>query len=368
MKWLSEPSPSAVAEALRAVAPELSGLPVDIPDPAGQDDPVWQSSSAALGEEFFVKFAWSEPAARRVLHQIRVLEALTREPAVPYLPQVVASGTDPLIMVTRRVRGASLFTVADTINLDHAGLQIARFLAVLHGEEARRRVEPMTGAVPAWYPLVTTSALRERFGRWVTPGQQREVVRWCDWADEILAEPGPQVLVHGDLHGDNQVWCNGELIAVLDFENAGAGEPEYDLRAFPGPGMGPGLELLTAITRHYERITGRTLSFERIMAWHLHQALGDVLWRSEAGLSLPDHRAPGEWVTDMAARFRSLGTQFADRRLLQEATAWEARWTWLSRAMPAGLQRNRATSPRWPTSCRRCATRSTSGSAPGAWC
>ena len=312
MRWLSGPSPSAVAEALRAIAPELGGLPVDIPDTAGQDDPVWQSSSAALGEDFFVKFAWSETAARRVLQQIRVLEALAREPAVPHLPQVVASATDPLIMVTRRVRGASLFTVADSINLDYAGMQIARFLAVLHGEEARRRVEAVTGAVPAWYPLAATSALRERFGRWVTPEQQREVVRWCDWADEILAEPRPQVLVHGDLHGDNQVWCGGELMAVLDFENAGAGEPEYDLRAFPGPGMGPGLELLSAVTRHYEQIAGRGLSVGRIMAWHLRQALGDVLWRSEAGIPLPDDRAPGEWVADMAARFRSLGGQFAE--------------------------------------------------------
>ena len=220
MRWLSGPSPSAVTEALRAIVPELSGLPVDLPDPAGRDDPVWQSSSAALGEDFFVKFAWSETAARRVLRQIRVLDALAREPAVPYLPQVVASGTDPLIMVTRRVRGASLFAVADFIDLDHAGRQIARFLAVLHGEEARQRVEAMTGAIPAWYPPVTTSALRERFGRWVTQEQQRDVVRWCDWADEILADHRPQVLVHGDLHGDNQVWHGGELMAILDFENA----------------------------------------------------------------------------------------------------------------------------------------------------
>jgi hypothetical protein len=174
MKWLSGPSPSAVAEALRAVVPELSALPVGIPDLAGQDDPVWQSASAVLGEDFFVKFAWSETAARRLLQQIRVLEALTREPAVPYLPQVVAAGTDPLIMVTRRVRGASLFAVADFINLDQAGLQIARFLAALHSEEARRRVEALTGVVPAWYPLVTTSALRERFGQWVSPEQQRQ--------------------------------------------------------------------------------------------------------------------------------------------------------------------------------------------------
>jgi hypothetical protein len=32
MRWLCGPAPSAVTEALRAVVPELSGLPVDIPD------------------------------------------------------------------------------------------------------------------------------------------------------------------------------------------------------------------------------------------------------------------------------------------------------------------------------------------------
>ena len=111
MRWLSGPSPSAVTEALRAIVPELSGLPVDLPDPAGRDDPVWQSSSAALGEDFFVKFAWSETAARRVLRQIRVLDALAREPAVPYLPQVVAKRHRP----------------AD------------------HGHEARARSEPVRG-------------------------------------------------------------------------------------------------------------------------------------------------------------------------------------------------------------------------------
>lgn len=312
MRWLPGPSPSAVAEALRAVAPELSALPAHIPDLSSSDDPVWQMSSAALGEDFVVKFAWSEPASRFVLHQIRVLEALAREPAVPFLPEVVASGTDPLILVTRRVRGSSLFKVVGSINRDYAGMQLARFLAALHGDEARQRVEAVTGAVPAWYPLATTSALRKRFGRWVTPEQQREVVRWCDWADEILAEPRPRVLVHGDLHGDNQVWDGGELKAVLDFENAGGGEPEYELRAFPGPGMGPGVELLTAVMRHYERIAGRELSVERVMAWHIRQALGDALWRSEAGIPLPDHRAPGDWAADIAARFRSLGGQFAE--------------------------------------------------------
>jgi aminoglycoside phosphotransferase (APT) family kinase protein len=135
-------------------------------------------------------------------------------------------------------------------------------------------------------------------------------VRWCEWADAVLAGPAQaNVLVHGDLHGDNQVWDRGELRLVVDFETVGAAEPEYDLRAFPGPGLGPGVELLTATMRHYEQISGRRLSVARVMAWHLRQALGDVLWRSEAGLEMADRRTPPQWVEDLAARFGALGIE-----------------------------------------------------------
>jgi len=68
----------------------------------------------------------------------------------------------------------------------------------------------------------------------------------------------------------------------------------------------PGVEMLTATMDHYQALTGRALSAERIMAWHVRQALGDALWRTEAGVPLPDHRSPGAWVDDIAARLREL--------------------------------------------------------------
>ena len=132
-------------------------------------------------------------------------------------------------------------------------------------------------------------------------------MRWCDWADATLASPGLAVLVHGDLHGDNQVWDHDELRLVVDFETIGAAEPEYDLRTFPGPGMGPGVELLAAVMRHYQQVTGRQLSANRVMAWHLRNTLGDALWRSEAGIPLADHRTPTAWVDDLSTRFSALG-------------------------------------------------------------
>jgi hypothetical protein len=57
--------------------------------------------------------------------------------------------------------------------------------------------------------------LRDRFGTWIRPDQRRTVLRWCDWADAVLASPGPAVLVHGDLHGNNQVWDPAEVQAAI---------------------------------------------------------------------------------------------------------------------------------------------------------
>jgi hypothetical protein len=131
MTWLAECSAVALAEALRVVAPELSGYPVTVPGPAGKQDPQWHSGSVPVGERFFVKFAWSRPAALQLAHEIAVLDALAREPAVPFLPEVVASSTDPLLLITRRVPGTSLFAVADSIDPDRAARQIVRFLAAL---------------------------------------------------------------------------------------------------------------------------------------------------------------------------------------------------------------------------------------------
>jgi aminoglycoside phosphotransferase (APT) family kinase protein len=308
MKWLAECSPAALREALRAVAPELSGYQVTVPGPAGKQDPVWHSGSVPVGERFIVKFAWSRPAALRLAREIGVLTVLAREPKVPFLPEVVASSTDPLLLITRRVPGTSLFDVVDSIDRDRAAQQLAWFLAALHDPAARERAERAVGTLTgAQLPPAATGTLRARFGRWIRPDQHRIVMGWCDWADAVLASAGPAVLVHGDLHGDNQVWDRDELRLVVDFEAIGAAEPEYDLRTFPGPGMGPGVELLTALMRRYQQISGRQLSIDRVMAWHVRTALGDALWRSEARIPLADHRTPPEWVEDLATRFTALG-------------------------------------------------------------
>jgi len=306
MRWLADCSPGALTEALQAVAPELVEHQIVIRESLGEEDPTWWAASAVIGERFVAKFAWSQPAALRVAHEIGVLTALLSNPAVPFLPEIVASSTDPVLLVTRRVPGTALFDIVDTIDKDHAGRQLASFLAGMHDPGTLQQVEAMVGELPpALLPPAATNTIRDGFGKWIRPDQVGTIMRWCDWADDQLASPRPTVLVHADLHGGNQVWNDDELRVVVDFETAGAAEAEYDLRAFPG--TGPGVELMQATVQHYQQTSGRHLSADRIMAWHLRTALGDALWRSEAGVPLPDHRTPTAWVDDLAARFGALG-------------------------------------------------------------
>ncbi|HZX08859.1 aminoglycoside phosphotransferase family protein [Kribbella sp.] len=299
MKWLDAYSPAAIAELVRTVVPELSDLPIVARELVNKDEPMWWSSSAFVGGRYVAKFAWSRPAALRLAHEIAVLDALSREPAVPYLPKVVASSADPLLLVTELVPGASLFEVVDAIDPDEAGRQLAHFLAELH-----RAGDRLGDVPPAPLQPPTTDTLRAQIGKWIRPEQLPTVRRWCDWADDVLAVPRPHVLVHADLHGGNQIWDGDELRAIVDFETAGRAEPEYDLRAFPG--TGPGVELVTATMHHYADLTGNPLDTDRMMAWHLRTALGDVLWRSEAGTPLADHRTPPDWINDLADRFAAL--------------------------------------------------------------
>ena len=144
------------------------------------------------------------------------------------------------------------------------------------------------------------------------PEPRHLVLRWCDWVDEVLTQPGRDVFVHGDLHGHNQVWDRRRrrLELVTDFETSGAAEAEYDFRYLPA--SGPGVELLVATVSHY-RSSDRALDVDHVMAWHVRTALGEALWRSEAALPLllarPGGGSPVDYVHELRDRFAALGVQ-----------------------------------------------------------
>ena len=135
-------------------------------------------------------------------------------------------------------------------------------------------------------------------------------MRWCEWVDDTLHRRPmalPEVLVHGDLHGYNQVWdrASATLLAMVDFEESGIADPHFDLRYLPGNSHGP--QLVLAVTAAYEQLSGRRLSIERVMAWHVLTALGDALWRTEAGVALPGGGTAITYVDRLESELAALG-------------------------------------------------------------
>ncbi|GLY93255.1 aminoglycoside phosphotransferase family protein [Actinoplanes sp. NBRC 103695] len=310
LTWLDEPTVDALRAALRKVAPDLADGTIVPRGLEPSDDPRWRAASAEVDGRFVVKFAWARPPALRICHQARLLDALrVAAPSLP-LPTVVIASRNPAMLITHRAAVVPFFHVRHEITLadrPKAAGDLAAVLAGLHNPDVLKAVSEAVGVLPRPMAHASTDTLRARFGALIRPEQRDRLSTWCDWADRVLAAPGRDVLVHGDFHGDNHLWDRESLRLrlVVDWETAGAGEPEFDLRCLPGD---CGIELFVATVTAYERVSGATLNMDRIMAWHLRTVLGDALWRAEAGVALPDHRAPAQWVDDLDARFTALGT------------------------------------------------------------
>ena len=313
--WLSEYSEPAVRAALQAAAPRLANLPIGLERRSDQSDPIFASSRATLGEHVFAKFARSRPTAVRIWREAQVLELLGNELGLA-VPRPVAAGRDPAFSATELVHGGAplsygTVTAAAPDRIAQFADRLATFLTQLHAPRtlalARERLDALP-ALPERGLHVSTDELRARFTTMIEPHQRSRVKRWCDWVDTQLASQADSVFVHGDLHPYNQLWDLDEprLLAVLDFETSGLAEPEFDFRVLPA--FGRGVDLLVATVERYEALSARKLSVSRIMALHLGNYLGDALWRTEAGIALPEPGdSPSAYVEEAAARLAALG-------------------------------------------------------------
>ena len=294
--------------ALDAALPYLSVETVGMRHHDPQTSPRWWSSSAVVNGELVVKFAWSEVRAERLYREGVILRRLAASaPSLP-VPSVVALSADPVLVATRRVEGRPLPWQGDD-GLDgrtsaRVAAALGDFLATLHGLAPTEILRDLT-ALPATAQSDTTT-LRRRYGRLVDVGRARRVEAWCDWIDGVLSSSGPDVLLHGDLHGHNQLWDfdSAALAAVVDFETCTAGDAHLDFRYLPGNMRSP--DFFSAVVAAYETRAPRRIDMDRVMAWHALTVLGDALWRTEAGIALPGGGDAGTYLDDLALRLTAL--------------------------------------------------------------
>jgi aminoglycoside phosphotransferase (APT) family kinase protein len=304
--WLPDASERSMREALGAAAPDLAGAAIDSVSKITTSNPEWCTRTAVVADSFLVKFAWSEPSAARVLREARVLAALAdAAPDLP-IPRLIGASSEPVAFVTRFVDGVPL-GLGENRAWAIVAAELATFLACLHDDAVLTRVSAHVPGLVEPHPQATTAAIRTGLPPFLDERRARLALEWCDWVDEILAVPPERrVLVHGDLHGYNQVWDPSEwrLRLVADFEVAGPAEPEYDLRYLPP--VEPTLGLVRTVADRYGALTGHEVDLRRAMAWHIRTALGDALWRSEAGVPLPGDCTPATYADDIERKLVEL--------------------------------------------------------------
>jgi aminoglycoside phosphotransferase (APT) family kinase protein len=296
---------------LNLVRPDLADLPITLALHTEQSNPDWQRASAFVGDRWVAKFAWTEPAARRLRAEIALRRALVgHDPQIP-VPTVVASADDPPLLISRFVPGSPL-TGAAIATLEPDEQQrlaggLAATLRALHAPRVLALVHRsgLTLAEPT--PQADTEALRRRFPRLVDARRAAMVRRWADWVDAVLGgRREPAVVLHGDFHGHNLVLDEHHTVAaLLDLEEAGIGDRHYDFRYLPA--QEATLTLFLAVVHEYERGGGSSIDPRRVMAWHLRTVLGDGLWRTEAGVALPEGGALPAWVDQLHERLETLG-------------------------------------------------------------
>lgn len=307
LSWLPDGSEAAVRNALRVLAPELAELPLAVSRTiGGTRSATWRKGSAVIDRRFVAKFAWSRPAALAVAREGALLTRLRAAvPSLP-LPEPVVTATHPAILVTRVVPGVPLDDGAGPDGREEReAADLGRFLARLHDPATLAAVRRAGVPLAAPTAQADTDALRRRLVPLVERRHGALVARWCDRADAALSVGAEEVLVHGDLHGHNQLWdpVMSRLRAVVDWEQGGRHERAFDFRYLPAHRVGP-------VAAAYEAAGGGPVDRARVDAWHVRTVLGDALWRTEAGVGLPDGRRVADWIEELAVRLGAGGEAF----------------------------------------------------------
>jgi len=301
--WIDRLSASAVRDAVRAEFPDLAGAPVELHVELEQIDPIWHRGTAWLGQTHVVKFAWSAEAAVELARERVAMLALGGTRFARWMPTVEATSERPLLIVTRRVAGEPCW--GEILSDPNIARNVATALADLHDRRVLSEIRNEGIEPPAPAPQADTEAIRSHLDRFLSPSHLSLVRRWCDWTDRVQASStGERVILHGDLHGYNLVVRDGRLRCVLDYDAISVGDHHYDLRYLPG--LGSGIEFLVAVVDEYERRTRRAVEPAPLLAWHIRTVLGDALWRSEAGVPLPDGGTVHDWIEALELRIARL--------------------------------------------------------------
>jgi aminoglycoside phosphotransferase (APT) family kinase protein len=212
-----------VRRLLRSQRPDLAGHPL-VRVANG-----WDNATFRLGNALAVRLPRRAEAVPLILHEQANLPALARRSPVAVPVPVHAGRPTPEFpwpwSVVRWVPGTAAADV-DPARRGPAAEALAGFLRALHvPAESGVPVNPFRGV-----PLADRDAAVARLGD--SERYPQAAALKAAWVEALAAEAwnGPPMMLHGDLHPGNILLADdGGLAGVIDFGDAGAGDPAVDL-------------------------------------------------------------------------------------------------------------------------------------------
>jgi aminoglycoside phosphotransferase (APT) family kinase protein len=212
---------------LREQHPDLADLPRTF---VGEG---WDNVMVRLGDHLVARLPRRLQSVGSISVELQWLPVLAPRLPLP-VPEPVREGVPGSgypwpWSVTRWYEGASA-AVAPPSDLVAAGTALGAFLAALHRPAPAHAPENPWRGVPLAERAETTA---RHFGsdelrRLAGP----DIHAVYDvWEAGLNASPwdGPDVWVHGDLHGGNILTADGEVSAIIDFGDLTSGDPAVDL-------------------------------------------------------------------------------------------------------------------------------------------
>ena len=201
-------------------------------------------------------------AARDEFRLLQTTKALGLATPAPYYLDESGEIFSTPYFVIEYVAGEPDFAPAD---LSHYVYQCAAHLAAIHGIDGSR---PELAHLPQRGPECP-----ETF-RLPPVAQALDTQRVRDALASLgsLSQRNASTLLHGDYWPGNLLWREGQLVAVIDWEDAARGDPLIDLAISRLDMLCIfGVDALNAFTRHYMAM--RALDFANLPYWDLCAAL-----------------------------------------------------------------------------------------------
>lgn len=230
-----------------------------------------------VDDMFAFKFPRMQSAYLRSLYERLVLKDLESLKEIS-IPKVLGEGDNPSYVITSYVHGEHVSS--NEINQwteDHqkrTGKEVAKFAYALHSFltvkqalEYRKRFGLDEQQEEPWDVYFENVIGKQQFP---TSEQDRLAHDYYNRWKQLRYDTHTLV-VHDDLHTENLLFKNGELVGVLDFGDTNIGTPEQELRQMYRIND----TVLNAAIDEYERLSGYQLNREAVKIWSITQELAN---------------------------------------------------------------------------------------------